>query len=124
MGSNEEYQLLPGMEANPSITARRAYAQWSPGDKGVLQDRGRGAGVRRRVEFGGRRKLMENKQEILDKLLPALQATRLFRDLVSLEYEPEQEMVTAVYNGGATLRVNVSGDSGFTMIKDVLRLLA
>ena len=67
---------------------------------------------------------MENKQEILDKLLATLQATRIFRDLASLEYEPEQEMVTAVYEGGATLRVNVAGDSGFAMIKDVLRLLA
>ena len=67
---------------------------------------------------------MENKQEILDKLLATLQATRIFRDLASLEYEPEQEMVTAVYEGGATLRVNVACDSGFAMIKDVLRLLA
>ena len=67
---------------------------------------------------------MENKQEILDKLLPALQATRIFRDLASLDYDPQTEMVTAVYDGGATLRVNVSGDSGFAMIKDVLRLLA
>ena len=67
---------------------------------------------------------MENKQEILGRLLPALQATRMFRDLASLEYESEQEMVTAVYEGGATLRVNVAGDSGFAMIKDVLRLLA
>lgn len=53
MESDEEYQLLPGMEANPSITARRAYAQWSPGDKGVLQDRGRGAGVCRPAQPGG-----------------------------------------------------------------------
>ena len=67
---------------------------------------------------------MENKQEILDKLLATLQATRKFCGLASLEYEPEQEMVTAVYEGGATLRVNVAGDSGFAMIKDVLRLLA
>lgn len=67
---------------------------------------------------------MENKQEILDKLLPALQATRIFRDLASLDYDPQTEMVTAAYDGGATLRVNVAGDSGFAMIKDVLRLLA
>ena len=67
---------------------------------------------------------MENKQEILDRLLATLQATRKFCDLASLEYEPEQEMVTAVYEGGATLRVNVAGDAGFAMSKDVLRLLA
>ena len=67
---------------------------------------------------------MENKQEILDKLLLALQATRLFRDLESLEYDSQTEMVTAIYDGVATLRVNVAGDSGFAMIKDVLRLLA
>lgn len=66
---------------------------------------------------------MENKQEILDKLLLALQATRLFRDLASLEYDSQTEMVTAIYDGGAALRVNVAGDSGFAMIKDVLRLL-
>jgi len=64
---------------------------------------------------------MENKQEILDLLLPALQATRNLGDLVSLTYDPETEMVAAVFTKGGAKLANVAMDSGTSMIRDVIK---
>ena len=63
---------------------------------------------------------MEDKQKILDLLLPALQATRDKCDLQDLRYFPDKEAVMAVYEEG-TLMINVAMDSGIAMIRDVLR---
>lgn len=62
---------------------------------------------------------MENKQDILDFLLPALQLTRACEDLCSLEYDEELEIVTATFAKG-TRKINVACDSGIAMIRDVL----
>ena len=64
---------------------------------------------------------MENKQEILNLLLPALQATRNLFDLASLEFDREREEVIATFANGHTKRANVALDSGTAMIKDVLK---
>lgn len=64
-------------------------------------------------------KEMENKQEILDLLLPALQATRNLHNLISLTYDTEKEVVMACFAGGKKL-ANVCGDSGTSMIRDVI----
>lgn len=64
---------------------------------------------------------MENKQEILNLLLPALQATRNLYDLKSLEFDKEREEVIATFTNGHTKRANVALDSGTAMIKDVLK---
>lgn len=65
---------------------------------------------------------MEDKQKILDLLLPALQATRGQHDLQELHYHAETESVMVVYEHGA-FPVNVAMDSGIAMIRDVLRAL-
>lgn len=62
---------------------------------------------------------MENKQNILDLLLPTLQATDNLHDLISLDYDAEKEMVIACFAGGKKL-VNVAMDSGTSMIRDVI----
>lgn len=62
---------------------------------------------------------MENKQRILDLLLPALQATRNLEDLEDLEYDAEHEVVIATFEGGIK-RANVAADSGTAMIQDVI----
>lgn len=67
---------------------------------------------------------MEQKQEILDKLLPALQATRALDNLKSLTYSREKETVTAVFESGGTRTINVAADSGIAMIQDVLNWIA
>ena len=62
---------------------------------------------------------MENKQKILDALLPALQETRNLHDLKGLFYRSSMETVEAVFKNG-TKYANVAGDSGTAMNKDVI----
>lgn len=66
----------------------------------------------------------EDKQKILDLLLPALQATRNLYDLVSLKYvwcSDSEQHVVATFENGHMKKVNVSLDSGTAMISDVVR---
>jgi len=65
---------------------------------------------------------MENKQQILDLLLPALKATRNLSDLESLEYKEESgdEYVIAKFPAGEKI-VNVYADSGTAMIIDIVK---
>lgn len=65
--------------------------------------------------------MVEDKQKILDFLLPALQATRNLSDLAKLTYDPKCETVTALLEGGGTKLTNVAMDSGTAMIKDIIR---
>ena len=65
----------------------------------------------------------ENMQAICDLLLKALQATRSGSGLVNLIYAdgPQKETVTAVFQTGRKQIINVTGDSGITMIYDIMR---
>ena len=66
--------------------------------------------------------MKEDKQKILDLLLPTLQATRNLEDLMSLVYvklENGEERVIAIFHAGDKV-VNVSGDSGTSLILDVV----
>lgn len=63
---------------------------------------------------------MENKQEILDLLLPALQATRNLSDLVNLEYWEDRELIYAKFASGNQKIANVACDSGTALIRDVI----
>ena len=69
---------------------------------------------------------MEDKQKILDLLLPALQATMHLYDLVSLEYVWEYDCsqhVEATFENGYKKQINVSMDSGTEMIKDIMEYI-
>ena len=66
---------------------------------------------------------MENKQEILNKLLVAIQATRAGEDVETMVYDAPSEMVL-VYFGKSKepgRKINVACDSGIAMLRDVLR---
>lgn len=63
---------------------------------------------------------MEDYNQILDKLLPALQATRAFHHLEDLEYVAEQRVVLATYKGGEVQRIIVDQWSGRQMINRVI----
>ena len=63
----------------------------------------------------------EDKQKILDLLLPSLQATRNLHDLIGLDYDEESGTVIATFNNGYQKRVNVAIDSGTAMICYVIR---
>ena len=64
--------------------------------------------------------MREDKQKILDLLLPALQATRNLHDLKSLEYSEERDLAYAKFESGCQKVVNVAMDSGTAMIRDVI----
>ena len=65
--------------------------------------------------------MREDKQKILDLLLPALQATRNLYDLQDLEYSEERDLVYAKFESGYQKVVNVAMDSGTAMIQDIIK---
>ena len=64
--------------------------------------------------------MTEDKQKILDLLLPALQATRNLHGLRALEYSEERELVYATFESSYQKVVNVACDSGTSMIRDII----
>jgi hypothetical protein len=66
--------------------------------------------------------IREDKQAICDRLLDVLQITRSACDLLELEYDPEREIVRAVFEHG-TKTVNVAMDSGSAMIRDIMKII-
>ena len=65
--------------------------------------------------------MREDKQKILDLLLPALQATRNLYDLQDLEYSEERDLVYAKFESGYQKVVNVAMDSGTAIIPDIFK---
>lgn len=67
---------------------------------------------------------MENKRKICELLLQTLQATDKGRDIVSLEYctneFTDDAHVDVTYAYGYIKRVDVTADSGFAMIRDII----
>ena len=62
----------------------------------------------------------EDKWEICSLLCKALQKTRGASDLLSLEFDPESEIVTAIFTHGKR-KINVACDSGTAMILDIVK---
>lgn len=67
--------------------------------------------------------MRENKQEICDSLCATLQKTRDQRDLLSLTFDEALEIVIAEYTDGDKKEINVWGDSGIALIKDIIEEL-
>ena len=69
----------------------------------------------------------EDKQKICDLLLPAVQATRGGSDVTALEYIGSEisflEYVDVRSQNGFVRRIDVSGDSGCGMIRDIMKNL-
>ena len=63
----------------------------------------------------------ENKALICERLCEVLQLTSQCHDLLDLEYDGELEIVTAIFEGGGKRRITVALDSGWAMMKDILR---
>jgi hypothetical protein len=63
---------------------------------------------------------MEDKQKICDLLVPVLQETRNLKDLLTLDYDAEKEVVTATFLNGVEKHANVAMDSGTSMIRDII----
>lgn len=71
------------------------------------------------------RRRMEDKREILVRLLHVLQATRAGRDITALELEQknDDEYCVIVFNSGNRERVDITADSGLTILADVIDAL-
>lgn len=69
----------------------------------------------------------ENKQDIANQLCEALKRTNMWDDITGLKYIEESSDVQYVYidfkDHPAARRVNVSIDSGWAMIKDIVNHL-
>lgn len=61
---------------------------------------------------------MENKREILEALLPALQKTRVGRNLQDIVLDENEKWVTLLFRDGEKL-IYVAYDSGIAMILDI-----
>lgn len=72
---------------------------------------------------------MENKAEIVKAFVPVLQMTEYFNDLVDPEYllqtdgKFKRETVIATFSNGSIKKANVTYDSGFAILKDILNQL-
>ncbi len=67
---------------------------------------------------------MEDKQKICNRLCETLRATLWGCDIESLTYihhSTDEQEVVVKYRNGYRKRIDVSCDSGFGMIKDILR---
>lgn len=67
---------------------------------------------------------MENKQAICDHLCKALRATSYGSDIVILTYaaiSETEERVIVTYKSGYNKEINVSLDSGYAMIRDIMK---
>ena len=71
---------------------------------------------------------MENKKDILDSLFETLSRTRKWRDeIAEMLYHKDkngnEEVTVRLYEGNAEKFIDVTGDSGMALIKDVLNAL-
>lgn len=64
----------------------------------------------------------KKKDKICKLLCKVLQLTRGASDLKSLDFNPDSEIVTAVFEGGSRT-INVACDSGTAMIRDIMNHL-
>lgn len=61
----------------------------------------------------------EDKSYTLNLLFRAYKTTWAGADIDDMVYDPETELVTVKFQGGATQKINVACDSCAAMIKDV-----
>lgn len=68
----------------------------------------------------------EDRQEICDRLLETLKATRYYKNLRALAYvrtKAGSEIVIAEWGRGRQQEINVTMDSGVAMVRDIVREL-
>lgn len=64
----------------------------------------------------------EDKAQIYRLLCKAIQSTRAGAELLTLEYDAEHDFVSAYFRSGYRA-INVAGDSGMAMIRDIVNRL-
>lgn len=66
---------------------------------------------------------LEDKAEIIVRLSELLKVTRIGSDINKLTLNEDKKIVNIKYTNGSGRRVNIEGDSGYAIIKDVLAAL-
>lgn len=71
---------------------------------------------------------MENKKDILESLFETLTRTRKWSDeIAEMIYNKDkngnEEVLVRLYEGNAEMFIDVTGDSGIALIKDVINAL-
>lgn len=71
---------------------------------------------------------MENKKDILESLFETLTRTRKWKDeieemLYHKDKNGNEEVTVRLYEGNAEMFIDVTGDSGMALIKDVIAAL-
>lgn len=71
---------------------------------------------------------MENKKDILESLFETLTRTRKWKDeIAEMLYHKDkngnEEVLVRLYEGNAEMFIDVTGDSGMALIKDVIEAL-
>lgn len=66
---------------------------------------------------------LENKEEIVLLLKLLLMATRAGSDIADLTLDGDRKKVSIVFKTGYRREVNIEGDSGIAIIRDVVRTL-
>lgn len=66
---------------------------------------------------------MENKQDIVKRLKLLLMATRAGSNIEDLDLNERQDKVTIIFRHGGSRQVDIAGDSGIAIIKDVISRL-
>lgn len=72
--------------------------------------------------------MMENKKDILESLFETLIRTRKWKDeIAEMLYHKDkngnEEVLVRLYEGNAEMFIDVTGDSGMALIKDVIAAL-
>lgn len=71
---------------------------------------------------------MENKKDILESLFETLTRTRKWKDeIAEMLYHKDkngnEEVLVRLYEGNSEMPIDVTGDSGMALIKDVINAL-
>ena len=66
----------------------------------------------------------ENKTMICMMLATLLSSTRQFSDLHAIIYDEKSETVECQFMGETTIKINVAADSGWAMIRDILKAIS
>ena len=71
---------------------------------------------------------MENKKDILESLFETLTRTRKWKDeiaemLYHKDKDGNEEVLVRLYEGNSEMPIDVTGDSGMALIKDVIAAL-
>ncbi len=66
---------------------------------------------------------MENKEDIVKRLKILLEATRAGSNIEDLVLNERQDEIAIRFKKGGTRTVNIAGDSGYAIIKDVMKAI-